>query len=382
MVFIALKPQRNYKDYTFQPYVSILVPTYNEKNVIRNRIENLISMNYPGDKYEIIVVDSGSGDGTAEIVDSFMKEYHDTDPALRLIREERRKGKASAINTGKNHSKGDIVLVTDANCIFDKNVLREMMPHFKDPSVGAVGGRYIVANPENALTSSESYYWDLEYLMRCGESSLDSACLFHGEINAWRRDLVEADTSIISEDLDICMQIRRKKYKIVYEPDAKVYEPSATNVKDQIIRKKKVVIGTIKCMFKHMPYLLSPDRDLYNTLIFPSHKILAIFSPFILLIIPVLYIIAFDLGYIIHLILTLSIFSVLYATLTYVKSKKIKNENVKKFFSPYTLLNIVYYVLLNEYLILLGWKDFFLGKYSVLWEKAESARIAILTGRA
>jgi cellulose synthase/poly-beta-1,6-N-acetylglucosamine synthase-like glycosyltransferase len=147
MAFIALKPQRNYKDYTFQPYVSILVPTYNEKNMIRNRIENLISMNYPGDKYEIIVVDSGSGDGTAEIVDSFMKEYHDTDPALRLIREERRKGKASAINTGKNHSKGDIVLVTDANCIFDKNVLREMMPHFKDPSVGAVGGRYIVANP-------------------------------------------------------------------------------------------------------------------------------------------------------------------------------------------------------------------------------------------
>jgi cellulose synthase/poly-beta-1,6-N-acetylglucosamine synthase-like glycosyltransferase len=251
-----------------------------------------------------------------------------------------------------------------------------MMPHFKDPGVGAVGGRYIVANPDNVLTSSESYYWDLEYIMRCGESSLDSACLFHGEINAWRKNIVDADTSIISEDLDICIQIRRKKYKIVYEPDAKVYEPSATNVKDQIIRKKKVVIGTIKCMFKHMPYLLSPDRDLYNTLIFPSHKILAILSPFFLLTISILYIVTFNPGYIVYLILTLVVFSILYATLTYVKSKIIRNEGAKQFFSPYTLLNIAYYVLLNEYLILMGWVDFFFGNYSVLWEKAESARMA------
>jgi cellulose synthase/poly-beta-1,6-N-acetylglucosamine synthase-like glycosyltransferase len=374
MAIVALKSKPKNKDYSFQPFVSIIVPTYNEEKVIEVRKKNLVVLDYPKDKYEIIVVDSGSTDKTTEIVEKLIEKHNPSEPNLRLIKEEERKGKASAINFGKKHTKGEIVLVTDANSIFDKNVLKEMMPHFKNPKIGAVGGRYCVANPENPLAASESFYWDLEYLMRKGESFLDSACLFHGEINAWRKNLVDADTRMISEDLDMCIKIRRNGYKIEYEPNARVHEPSATTAEDQIKQRKRTSIGTIQNMFKHFGYFL-PPRNLYSFLIFQSHKSLAMLSPFILLTIPILYIAAWDIGIVImHFVLTLFIFAGMFALLMFLKSNLTKGEKIKPNFSIFFLAKIIYYVLLNEYLILLAWKDFIFGKYSVLWEKAESAR--------
>jgi len=375
MAIVALRAKPKNKDYSFQPFVSIIVPTYNEEKVIEKRIKNLFELDYPKDKYEIIVVDSGSADSTAQIVEKLIEKHCSSGLNLRLIKEEERKGKASAINLGKKHAKGEIVLVTDANSIFDKNVLKEMMPHFKNPKVGAVGGRYCVANPENKLAASESFYWDLEYIMRKGESVLDSACLFHGEINAWRKELVDADTSMLSEDLDMCIKIRKKGYKIEYEPKAKVYEPSATTPEDQIKQRKRTSIGTIQNMFKYLSYFI-PPRDWYSFLIFPSHKALAMFSPFILLAIPILYILTWNIKVVsTHFVLTLIVFAGMLALLMSLKSRLNKDEKVKSNFPIFSIPKIVYYVLLNEYLILLAWKDFIFRRYSVLWEKAESTRV-------
>lgn len=374
MAIIALKSKPKKKDYSVQPFVSIIVPTYNEEKVIEKRIENLVDINYPKDNYEIIVVDSGSTDSTAEIVEKLIEKHDSSEPTFRLVGEEERKGKASAINLGKKHAEGDIVLITDANSIFDKDVLKEMMPHFKNSRVGAVGGRYCVANPENPLAAAESFYWDLEYMMRRGESALDSACLFHGEINAWRKDLVGADTKMLSEDLDMCIKIRRKGYKIEYEPEAKVYEPSATTSQDQIKQRKRTSTGTIQNMFKHLGYFL-PPRDLYSFLIFPSHKALAMLSPFVVFAIPILYLLTWNIKVIItHFVFTLVIFVGLFTLLMLLKSRLNKGEKMKASFSISSIPKIVYYILLNEYLILLAWKDFLFGRYSVLWEKAESAR--------
>jgi len=374
MAVVAIRAKPRTKDYAYQPFVSVIVPTYNEEKVIEKRIENLLELDYPKDRYELIVVDSGSTDKTSHIVKETIKKHENNQPTLRLLIEKERKGKASAINFGKKHAKGDIVLVTDANSIFDKNVLKEMMPHFKNPKVGAVGGRYCVANPESPLAASESFYWDLEYIMRRGESALDSACLFHGEINAWRKDIVDADTRMLSEDLDICIKIRRKGYKIEYEPEAMVYEPSATTPEDQIKQRKRTSIGTIQNMFKHLGYFI-PPRDLYSFLIFPSHKALAMLSPFVLFAIPILYLLTWGIRAVItHFAFTLFIFVGLFTLLMLLKSKLTKDGGLKSKLSISSIPNVVYYVLLNEYLILLAWKDFIFRKYSVLWEKVESAR--------
>ena len=374
MALIARRNNPEPKDYSYQPFVSILVPTYNEENVIEDRIKNLNHLNYIKDNYEVIIVDSGSNDCTREIVGSKIKENAGK-PQLKLVIEKERRGKASAINYGKKHARGDIILVTDANSIFERNVLKEMMPHFSNPKIGAVGGRYTLPEFNSIITSSNQFYLDIEYIMRKGESALDSACLFHGEINAWRKNIVDADTGIVSEDLDMAIQIRRKKYKVEYEPQAINYEPAPTSIGEQIIQRKRNSIGTIKNIFKHFDYWLFP-RDMYSLLIFPSHKGLVMFSPFILAAIPILYFLILDLQIIVtHIILVLTIFTLLFLTLYNLKSKIIKsNNNLKSEFSFRSLPKIMFYVLLNEYIVLLAWKDFIFRKYSVLWDKVESTR--------
>jgi len=105
MAIVALRAKPKNKDYSYQPFVSIVVPTYNEEKVIEKRIKNLFELDYPKDKYEIIVVDSGSADSTAQIVEKLIEKHYSSGLNLRLIKEEERKGKASAINFGKETCK-------------------------------------------------------------------------------------------------------------------------------------------------------------------------------------------------------------------------------------------------------------------------------------
>lgn len=371
MAMISLKGKPLLKDYSYHPFVTILVPTFNEESVIRDRITNLKKLEYPDDKYEIIVVDSGSTDRTKELV----KEASiNCKVPLKLITEDKRRGKASAINYGKKSARGDIILVTDANTVFTDNVLNEMIPHFKDPKVGAVGGRHVLADLDNPIAQSNQFYLELEYVMRSGEAVLDSACLFHGEINAWRKELGEADTKNLSEDLDMAIQIRRKGYKVEYEPSAIFDEPSPSLSGDLVVQKRRTSTGTIQNIFKHISYWI-PPKDYYSLLIFPSHKALPMFSPFLIIAVPVLYLLIMNLNVILtHLIVSILTFSVLYLFLNRLKSKLTYSQESKSGLSLKSFPKIIYYVLLNEYIIMLAWKDYLSGKYTVLWQKAETTR--------
>jgi len=377
MGLVALRQKPKDKDCRFQPFISIIVPTYDEGANIEERIHNLYRLNYPTLNYEVIIVDSGSDDDTVRVVERIIEKCNcEGRPRLSMVKEEHRNGKATAINTGKRHARGDIVLVTDANCVFDHDVLKEMAPHFKNPAVGAVGGKYSVRNPGSLLTSSAQFYWDLEQILRTGEAALDSACLFHGEINAWRKDLLDLDPTMLSEDLDMCITIRKLGYKIDYEPKAIVYEAAPTTVEEQIKQRKRTSIGTIKSLVKNLNYELRPV-DLYRSLILPSHKSLVMLSPFILLTIPLLYVLSMDLSTVLfHLIITIAAFAVTLGLLMHVRVLVIADDKKKKRFPVSAVFKMTYYVLLNEYIVFIAWKDFIFHNYSVLWDKAETTRSA------
>jgi biofilm PGA synthesis N-glycosyltransferase PgaC len=371
MLRFALHRRDDNKDYSFQPFISILVPTFNEEAVIQKRIQNLQALKYPKDKFEILVVDSGSSDATMSVVERMCHEGEA--PRVRLVCEDQRRGKASAINCGTAHAVGDIVLVTDANSLFDENVLAELAPNFENVKVGGVGGRYVVSNPENPLPSVEQFYWELEDVLRTGESELDSACLFQGEINAWRKSIVKADPAMIGEDLDMSIVIREKGYKVAFEPKAVCYEPSPISFAEQLTQKKRRCLGTIQNIFKHWHYLFAP-RDWYTLLIFPSHKGLLMFTPFMFIGILLGYILIWN-PYLIleHLFIMSALFlGLLLVYLRYVPRMQqayVSTRRVKV-----RLIAIAYYVLFDEYLLLLAWRDFLFGRYSVLWEKVSSTR--------
>lgn len=374
LIYKKRKRRLSDKDYSHQPFISVIVPAYNEEQVIKRRIENLLSQDYPKDKFEIIIVDSSSTDYTLKIA----KDFEKNNSNVRVLEEGVRKGKASAINLGKSYAKGEIILVTDANTIFEKNVLKEIAPHFRNPKIGAVGGRFILSNVESKLVRVSSFYWEIESLVRRGESALDSACLFHGEINAWRKDIVEADTSSLAEDLDMSIKIRRQGYKIVYESNAVAYEAGPITKREQIVQKKRATIGTIQSLFKHKRYLWLP-KDKYSGLIFPSHKTLQILSPYLLLGALAMFITLLSLGeFFVSSVYFLAIGALFPLSLTLLSRElsgiRITHNPLVKASLPNDLLNILSYVLLHEYIVLLAWKDFAFGNYSVTWQKTESTR--------
>jgi cellulose synthase/poly-beta-1,6-N-acetylglucosamine synthase-like glycosyltransferase len=375
MLRFALTHSDVEKNYSFQPFFSILVPTFNEEAVIEKRIQNLRDLRYPKDKYEILVIDSGSSDATKSIVQRLCAEGGA--PLTKLVCEDERRGKASAINCGSAHAAGDIILVTDANSFFDANVLAELGPHFESPEVGGVGGRYMVSNPDNPLPLTEQFYWELETLLRTGESALDSACLFQGEINAWRKCIVDADTAMIGEDLDMSIAIRKKGYKVAFEPNAICYEPSPTSFSEQRTQKKRRCLGTIQNIFKHWRYLIVP-KDWYRAIIFPSHKGLLMVTPFMFIGILLGYVAIWNpLVVLSHLVIVSALFLVLLSVyLRFVP--RVCQANASTSPAKFSFVRVARYVLFDEYLLLLAWKDFFFGRYSVLWEKIDSTRAGAL----
>ena len=353
------------------PFFSVLIPTYNEASVIGKRIQNLLALEYPRDRYEILIVDSGSTDGTADAVQDIIRTRGQEVPSITLVQEKERSGKGSAINAGSSVARGEIILVSDANAVFHPRVLGILGPAFANPNVGGVGGRYCVGNPEQESTEGASFYWDLECLMRGGAAALDSACLFHGEINAWRRDLVDADPSMLSEDLDMAIRIRRSGKKIGYEPLARVYEPAATTRRDQITQRRRTATGTIQAIGKHLPYLLT-HPGWYTWVIVPSHKILPLLTPLFLLMIPLLYVATGDLQVIlVHAVISMVVLGLVLAGLRSLLRRE-PCGSIRR--PPLRLGYIMGYVVLNELLIVMAWWDFLTGRYTVLWEKVKSTR--------
>jgi len=354
----------------FFPQVTVIVPTYNEEETIGRRIRNLAELDYPKERLEIIIIDSASRDNTLKNAREAIASLGDALPKSLILQQDERRGKSSALNVAKDYSWGEIILVADANSTFSKEALRLMVRHFRDPEVGAVSGRYVVTNPDGRLTRSESIYWSIQNSVFMGESQLDSVATVSGTISAWRKSLFQFATDSVTEDLDLTVRIRRQGFKVKYEPRAFAYEVAASTVKDQIRQRKRTSIGTIQCMLRNIDYFIVP-RNLYSGLIFPSHKTLPMLSPFLLIAIPLLYlVIATPMVILIHFSITLVLLGLLFLIFRYLNRV---DEQTKS--TPLRAISeTAFYFILNEFIILLAWKDYLMGRYTVLWEKAESTR--------
>lgn len=117
------------------PYVSIIIPTYNRKEDLKKCVDSVLQLNYPRDKYEIIVVDDGSTDGTYE----FLKRLENEEPNLRVFSQEN-KGPASARNLGIKNAKGEILFFTDDDCLVGKDWINQHLKYYSDKRIGGVGG--------------------------------------------------------------------------------------------------------------------------------------------------------------------------------------------------------------------------------------------------
>jgi len=203
-------------DSSFLPKVSIIIPTYNEAQLITRKLNNIHRQNYPRDKVEIIVIDSASTDGTPDLVKKWGKEHPDT--RFKLIVEPIRRGKGWALNEALKHvsSSSEIIIVTDVDSWWSNpSTLRKVVNMFADPTIGAVSCIKIPEGARGIEASYRNYY----NLVRIGESKLWSTPIFHGELAAFRKKLIKEiggfPTDIGADDSHTATLIALKGYRTI-----------------------------------------------------------------------------------------------------------------------------------------------------------------------
>lgn len=220
MAIIHKFRQKTVKLNGFQPSVSIIMPAFNEANVIDESLESLLQLDY--ENYEIIVVDDGSTDATATIIRDFLKTYSGNTP-VRLISQSNA-GKANALNTGLIHANSEFVLCVDADAKLNPDCLLHGIHHFKNHKIGAVAGHVIVGNEKNWLTR----FQQLEYLtsqnfMRRGLALFGIVTIVPGPIGLFRKSaILEAhgyreDVDLFAEDADLSIRLLQLGWRITSE---------------------------------------------------------------------------------------------------------------------------------------------------------------------
>ena len=203
-------------DSEYKPRVSIIVPTYNEANLVKQKLDNIASQDYPKDLVEIIVVDSASTDGTLEVAKEWIAGHRDV--KAKLIEENVRRGKANALNKALEVAMGDVVVITDVDSTWpSRDTLANALSWFSDPLVGAVTCLKMPVG--EGFAGVERGYRDYYNVVRLGESKKHSTPVFHGELAAFRKDLLVQlggfPTDIGSDDSHTATLIALEGYRAI-----------------------------------------------------------------------------------------------------------------------------------------------------------------------
>lgn len=258
------------------PKVSLLISAYNEEAIIERKIKNILEIDYPKEKLEVLIGDDGSADRTAEIVSRF------ADRGITLVKAPENAGKAAMLNRLQKVAKGDILVFCDANTMFFPNVVRKLVAPFIDKKIGCVCGHLILSDKSGSvLGRGESSYWDLESEIKKFEGVLDRLIGGNGALYAIRKNLyteLPVKKSVM-DDFFITTKILQKGYLCTFVASAIGTEQTSKEGGGEYRRKVRIGRANFNYLLSYVP-LLNPFRPLLAYL-FLSHKILRWFSPHI-----------------------------------------------------------------------------------------------------
>jgi glycosyltransferase involved in cell wall biosynthesis len=250
------------------PTVTIVIAAHNEAANIRAKLVNLLSLDYPDDRLEILIASDGSDDGTDEIVRSFQER------GVRLLTLPR-VGKAAALNAGVAAAAGEILVFSDANSIYAPDSLHALVRPFADATVGGVAGdqRYVDADDADAVVSGERSYWDLERRLKTAESLSGNVISATGAIYAIRRSLVQPIPGGVTDDFFTSTGVIAQGRRLVFAPSAVAYEPVSKTAEIELGRKVRVMTRGLRAVLARRE-LLDPRRHGFYSLQLFTHKVL------------------------------------------------------------------------------------------------------------
>jgi cellulose synthase/poly-beta-1,6-N-acetylglucosamine synthase-like glycosyltransferase len=257
------------------PFVTLLVPAYNEEHALGPKLESCLALDYPRDKLQVLVLCDGCTDMTATVAASFAHR------GIEVAAFDDNRGKLAVLRDGMVVARGDIVAFSDAASRLEPDSLRQLVRGFADPSVGCVSGVYRVLRPEVAqLGGEEGFYWRYETFVKQCESDLGSILGAHGSLYAIRRELCPDLGRIrVNDDYEIPVHIVAGGHRAVYEPGAVACEEAAEM--GGFSRRVRIAVGNYR-QLRLMGLLLWPPRP-WLLMQFLSHKVLRLLGPWCLL---------------------------------------------------------------------------------------------------
>jgi cellulose synthase/poly-beta-1,6-N-acetylglucosamine synthase-like glycosyltransferase len=232
--------------------VSILIPAYNEEKTIRKTIQSCLAQTRAAD--EVVVVDDGSTDRTADIVEG-MTHF---DPSVRIVRLPENTGnKSRAQEAGLPHVTGDVIVTADADTLLDARFIEHMLPHFEDLDVAAVAG-YVKSIENNWLTASREIDYAIgQDVYKRAQAFIGFVFVVPGCAAAFRASVLKRDLRFdhdtVAEDIDLTFQLHALNREVVFEPQAKVYTQDPPNLRSYVRQMLRWYGGSWENFRKHLP---------------------------------------------------------------------------------------------------------------------------------
>jgi cellulose synthase/poly-beta-1,6-N-acetylglucosamine synthase-like glycosyltransferase len=279
MLHFSRKPKPVDKKEVF-PSVSIVIATFNEEKVIARKLANTAELKYPRDRFEIVVIDSGSTDNTRLVVKDFAQRVADG-TIIRLLTQEDRLGKSVALNYALRLCKSDIIVLSDADVMVNNDAILRITSNFNDERIGAVSGMEVMQNPdESSTTKFEQGYRSFYNTLRLGETNLDSVVMCESELAGYRRELIEniPDNSIC-DDMELTLQIRKKGFRAIYDPSVFFYEYSPSKYLSRIKHKIRRGQGNQQTLMRFDDMLFKRKYGAFSSIVLPFEFFMNIVSP-------------------------------------------------------------------------------------------------------
>jgi len=334
------------------PLISVIVTAHNEERTIRRKIENTLSLDYPSDRFEVILADDWSEDGTVNAVNDFILEGR-----IRYFKPDKHMGKTYAQNGAVREANGDIIAFSDANSYWETDVLRRFAKSFQDTSVGFVAGalRYTGIN-ETPTSQSRGLYWNYELKLRSLESIFLSIVTSNGAIYAIKRNLYCDADPLYSHDSFMPPYIVSLGRKAVFDSSIVANEKIVKDVSKEYSRRVRIFGRMYKFLFDKTLWRMLRETESTYRLMFFSHRILRLLLPMLSLLSIATLISIMILYSPIHVFLIFLIF----ASVPILTISKIRNV-----FFHYSLTIVA---------MTIGFYNYITGKIKPYWEPVDDGR--------
>lgn len=352
-ILLKFRKDRPVKKGKITPYVSLVIPAYNEEKNIGAKLNEISNLDYPKEKMEVVVVSDASSDKTDEIVRSF------SDKGIRLYRLRERSGKIAAYRNVLPLLRGEIIVFSDATSILNANCITELVSNFNDESVGCVGGLLMYVNPMQALVGKgEKKYWSYEKKIREREMQLCSLTSVSGTLYAVRRELYPYDIKDdLADDLIVPFNVKRKGFRTVFESNAICKDFTTLSIGEEMAKRARITIQNLRGLKDQMD-MLNPFRYGIFSILVISHKLFRSIVP--LFLVPLFVVTIFLSFYSPAFLVIFLLQGVFYlgAWLGYQINKKRK----------FSLGNAIFYFCLSNLAIFIGIVNFLKGERVATWE--------------